>query len=340
MTQSRAEQVNEEATQYYHCVTRCVRRAFLCGEDAYSGKNFDHRREWILERLGLLSTVFAIDILAFAVMVNHLHLALRLASERAQAWSDDEVVRRYGVLFPVAKAQLGGLVGAERAARVEVWRSRLSSLSWMMRSLNEWVARKANKEDGCRGRFWEGRFKSQPVLDEAGLLACMAYVDLNPVRSGECDRLEDARWTSIGRRLQVASDDRSVVPEGLAPFADQLAGPVGASETVDSAGDPAAVETAAGAPAPIPMTLAEYIELLEWTGRCHRATGPSGVLRGAPPAILGTLGVDASGWLKAMTPHGLASRGALGRVEALCAHAERAGRRRVTGRSAAAALFH
>ena len=334
MTRPRSEQVNEETTRHYHCTARCVRRAFLCGQDRYTGKSFDHRRKWIVERLKLLGSVFAIDVLAYAVMANHLHLVLALRSELAALWSDDEVVERFGRLFPMAKANYERLDPKSKSATVTLWRERLSSLSWMMRSLNEWVARKANKEDGCTGRFWEGRFKSQPLLDEGGLLTCMAYVDLNQVRAGECSQLVDAEWTSIGARLaaaaaQVQAEQASTpVPEGLVPFADQVA--ADASTLGVEANQPAST---------IPMSFVDYVELLEWTGRCRRARGPSGTLKGPAPAILAHLRIRPDGWLRAMTRHGLQTRGALGRVEALCAHAHAQGRQRVAGRSFASALF-
>ena len=334
MTRPRSEQINETTTRYYHCTVRCVRRAFLCGQDRYTGKSFDHRREWIVTRLKLLGSVFAIDVLAYAVMANHLHLVLALRSERAASWSDDEVVERFGQLFPMAKANYERLGPKEKSAKVALWRERLSSISWMMRSLNEWVARKANKEDECKGRFWEGRFKSQPLLDEGGLLTCMAYVDLNPVRAGECSRLVDAEWTSIGERLAAAAahlqgEPNSVpVPDGLVPFADQVF--ANASTPSDEQSD---------RPQTIPMNFADYVELLEWTGRCRRKRGPAGTLEGAPPAILARLRIRPDAWLGAMTQHGLHTRGALGRVEALCAHAAAQGRQRVAGKSLANALF-
>ena len=130
MTQRRSDQVNEDTTPYYHCVTRCVRRAFLCGEDRYSGRNFDHRRQWVVDRLIVLGSIFAIDILAYAVMANHLHLAVALRSERAIAWSAAEVVARFGKLFPRAKVAYERMDEQQQAAKVEQWRERLSDLSY------------------------------------------------------------------------------------------------------------------------------------------------------------------------------------------------------------------
>ena len=193
------------------CISRCVRRAFLCGMDKYSGNNFDHRKQWILDRVKHLSAAFAIDVCAYAIMSNHFHLVLHIDDERSQKWTVEEVIARWTQVYKgpdlvcryitgeeLSKGELDGLYKL-----VEVWRARLSDLSWFMRCLNELIARLANAEENCTGRFWEGRFRSQALLDEAAVVSCMAYVDLNPVRAGLCETLEDSEFTSIQHRLQL-----------------------------------------------------------------------------------------------------------------------------------------
>ena len=95
MTKPRDEQVSLQETPFYHCYVRCVRRAYLCGEDHSTGINYDHRKQWIVSRLRFLSYVYAIDICAYAVMSNHYHVVLHVDQRRAESWSDDEVVERW-----------------------------------------------------------------------------------------------------------------------------------------------------------------------------------------------------------------------------------------------------
>ena len=191
MPKPRTTLVSLDATPYYHCVSRCVRRAFLCGEDTFTGKSFEHRRKWIEDRLLEITDAFAIDVAAYAIMSNHYHVVLHINRDKALAWSVPEVIDHWHRLFNGSALSQRFVEGkalgqAERDAlseQVNVWRERLMSLSWFMRCVNEPIAREANHEDDATGRFWEGRFKSQALLDEKALAACMAYVDLNPIRA-------------------------------------------------------------------------------------------------------------------------------------------------------------
>jgi REP element-mobilizing transposase RayT len=173
--------------------------------DNYSGQSYEHRRGWVEDRLLLLSSIFAIDTCAYAVMSNHTHVVMHVDKDLALSWSVDEVLNRYhrlhnGTLLTQKHLRVELLSPGELisfADTVEVYRSRLYDISWFMRDLNEYIAREANKEDKCTGRFWEGRFKSQALLDESAVLACMAYVDLNPIRARIEKTPETSAHTSI-----------------------------------------------------------------------------------------------------------------------------------------------
>jgi len=270
MTQPRKRLVSYADTVYYHCIARCVRRAFLCGKDPLTGYDFEHRRQWIVDRLHHLSSVFAIDICAYAVMNNHYHVVLRINLERAASWTDEEVADQWCRLFKgpaVVQRWMKGysLEAIERdqvQQNVELWRHRLMDLSWFMRCLNESIARMANQEDCCTGRFWEGRFKSQALLDERAVLACMAYVDLNPIRAAIAQTPEQSDYTSIKERLDQPEDHH------LRPFSDT---------SDDTEG--------------IPFTFQDYLEMVDWAGRVVRA-GKRGTMPGDLPPILTRLGMD------------------------------------------------
>src|SRR5262245_24306966 len=126
-----------EDTPYYHVVARCVRRAWLCGYDAYAGKDYSHRKTWILRRLRQLADIFAIDLCAYAIMSNHYHLVLRVDRQRIARCSQAEVVTRWTQLFAVpplirrwreGRASVAERVIAEEL--VELWRLRLIDISW------------------------------------------------------------------------------------------------------------------------------------------------------------------------------------------------------------------
>lgn len=310
MTKPRASLVSVSDTPYYHCISRCVRRAFLCGEDRYTGQSFEHRRDWFVERLATLSQVFTIEVCAYAVMSNHCHLVVHIDAVSPTELSVDEVIERWCLLYGgpevIQRYRAGeSLTEAERemvSTVTEVWRSRLSDLSWFMRCLNEHIARRANKEDNCTGHFWEGRFKSQALLDEQALITAMAYVDLNPIRAGMAKDLVGSEKTSVkARLLQVTQQDaETTVP--LMPF-DGLA-------TVTSQG--------------LPFNLQDYLDLVDWTGRCVR-DDKRGSINAACPRILTQLGIAEDEWLPTVTQMQSRFESVMGSPDKMQAHASARG---------------
>lgn len=205
MALARKYQILSGQPGFYHCFGRCVRRAFLCGQDRLSGRDFSHRRRWMVERLALLSSAFAIDVYAYAIMNNHWHVVLFVDPERTQTWSDEDVIARWKSLYrwrhPDAETRLPTpeQLGAQQLAR---WRERLGDVSWFMKSIHEPLARLSNLEDDCTGHFWDGRFRSTALLDDPAVIAATAYVDLNPIKAGLASSLLGSDHTSIQRRLR------------------------------------------------------------------------------------------------------------------------------------------
>jgi putative transposase len=284
MPDARSDTYDPTQVGTYHCVSRCVRRAFLCGFDNVTGKSFEHRRDWIRQRLAQLGNIFAIEIIAYAVMSNHLHSLLTTRPDLAQQWSDEEVAKRWRLLFPRRK-QNNGLAetpSTEELAAivsnpelVNIYRSRLSNLSWFNRCLNENIARSANREDECKGRFWEGRFKSQRADDLSGIVACATYIDLNPIRAGICQTPEQSDYTSIQDRIRVESKkNKNSIP-------------LPAPSSVPLLSIEQATEGS--------LTASEYISLVDVTGRQLRS-GKASIPEELQP-ILKRLRINPEKWI-------------------------------------------
>ena len=268
--------IDRENGGFHHIVSRCVRRAWLCGLDPLTGRDFSHRKRWIEERLLTLAGAFAVRVYSYAVMSNHCHIALEYRPQDALGYSDEEVARRWLVAYPPRRAgQLELRVQAllEDPERIAKLRGRLGDLSWYMKCLNEAIARRANREDDCTGRFWEGRFNSsRPMESLAALYACMTYVDLNPLRAGATGRVAEAgEHTSLRRRIEEARREERKLGEAMAPM-----GINGESRRIFTGGDTR-----------LSLTLRDYLAHVEWTaGRGARPTGECAEPRlGAPPSL-------------------------------------------------------
>ena len=314
MTTARKQLISLIDTPYYHCISRCVRRAFLCGEDHHTGKSFEHRRGWVEDKLLALSQVFAIDVCAYAIMSNHTHMVLFIDEETAKSWSIEDVLQRWHQLFKgtlltqqyCRGEQIPEYLQQTLNETVECYRHRLMDISWFMRLLNESIARKANQEDHCTGRFWEGRFKSQALLDEAALAACMAYVDLNPVRAGIAETPESSAHTSVKTRVTLTLKGKQ--PTHLLPF-------VG-NHRKDM-------------PKGLPFELTDYLELIELTGRCIR-TDKAGHIAQNQPVLLQRLRISPENWLTLSKGFRKLFHGAVGHSDALTDYCEHKGLKRRT----------
>ena len=230
-------------------------------------------------------------------MSNHYHLVLKVCPEQLEKLSEEEIMDRWCALFKgpllIQRYRDGeDLKAFERKTVsdiVNVWRSRLSSISWFMRCLNQPIAHQANREDKCTGKFWESRFTSQSLKSEEALLSCMAYVDLNPIRAGMADTPETSSYTSVRERLkpefdlQQAIDDQTecgdlldfTMPlKPLLPFENRLVN-----------------EPQTG----ILFNFEEYLALVDWTGRIIRID-KRGHIDNALPPILNRLQITADQW--------------------------------------------
>ena len=221
MTRPRKQLISIDDTPYYHITSRCVRRSFLCGVDQHTGENYEHRRQWIVDRIRILSSVFAIDICSYAVMSNNYHVTVKITPKQVEKLSDYEIMLRWLTIFKgtllVQRYRSGEqLSEPERNAvsdTIPVYRTRLGDISWFMYCLNHPIAVQANKEDNCKGHFFEARFDSKSLDSFESLITCMAYVDLNPIRAGMATTPENSDYTSIQERIKPTFDLGKVIEE-------------------------------------------------------------------------------------------------------------------------------
>ena len=313
---ARALLIDDAQAGCFHVISRCVRRAFLCGDEA------EHRREWVRELIKLAAGSFSMDVLAYAVMANHLHLVVRTDPTRVILWTPAEIAERWAAahprLGPDGEAIPWPVEEIIKKSRDAEWiaktRDRLRSLSWFMKCVKERLARRANRADHCTGHFWEGRFRSVPLLDQTAVLAAMAYVDLNPVRAAITETPEDSDYTSVQDRCRARQSHRAAV---LVP---SLAG----TATHDEAGLWFAGIDRATIDGPAIISVDEYLELVDATGRIVRS-GKRGSIPAHLVPILERLDLDLNAWMKLMASGGHFAHGSFGKLASRAAEAIRRG---------------
>ncbi len=265
--------VRKDRKAVYHCWNRCVRSAFLCGRDPLTGHDFSYRRNWLRTREQQLAALFAIELCFHAEMSNHLHLVLRTRPDIARRWSREEVARRWLTITRLAKA-MGDDVPTPDPRKVHMLtrdkkkiaklRRRLCNISWLMGVLCENVARRANKEEECSGKFWESRFQCRRCDSEAAVLICGMYVDLNQIRAGEARTPETSRYTSAYDRIQSRRQRSPQRKED--GWLCELTLREGPHEDLEGkyrsrSGRRASDEGL------LPIELDKYLQLLDWSGR-------------------------------------------------------------------------
>jgi hypothetical protein len=193
-----------------------------------------------------------------------------------------------------------------------------------MRSLNEYIARKANKDDHCKGRFWEGRFKSQALLDERAVLACMAYVDLNPIRAKMATTLQTSEYTSVFERAYgkaSSKDNPAILSFNVKP----LLGFIGSEHNNQPSG--------------IAFSLLDYFILLDETGRIIREDKRGAINENEFP-LLQQLGLSGDNWLHLAQHFGKEFHQAVGTLAELSQYAQHMGKRWVATQRQQSLIFH
>jgi hypothetical protein len=340
---ARAEVFAPDEVAVVHVMNRVVRRCYLLGDDPVSGKNYDHRKVMIENQLQRLAGAFGIDLLGFAIMSNHFHLILRSRPDVVSTWDDTEVARRWLLICPLRKNSAGDPEEPNEfelnsirndPRKLIILRLRLSDLGWWMRVWCQYIAVRANREDHELGKFWQSRFRAVRLLDEAALLACAAYVDLNPIRAAMAETLEKCDYTSVHRRIPsfLSTNDNSTsatiqpkkeysvnpagakipaaigneaAPEGVSPIAvqsrvtaDRFLSPIALIPADDQQLGPQASSNRfrCSDKGFLPLSQRDYLELLDWTAR-QVAPGK----RGTTPPLTSPLFQRLSGKLPTAT---------------------------------------
>ena len=345
----RSQVFDRDAIGVYHCFNRIVRRSYLCGVDPHTGRDYSHRRDWLYQRLQRLAQYFAIDVLAYAILSNHYHLVLRNRPDLVAAMDDVAVVKAWLMICPKSRQPDSGPpvpptqaeIQAElkRPGHVAELRQRLSNPSWQIRQLSQYMGIRCNDEDQITGHFWEARFGMTRLLDEAAVLACLAYVDLNPLHAHLTDCLEGYPHVSIGERLRTLDDQAIDTAGWLAPIAlseETSRRPVKVVNRLSREQLAAELQSQQdrllGC---LPMDLQQYAALLRWLATRDRkqpaGDGEDEPRRAACPELLRQFRLDPREFADLVRGFGRRFCTAAGCPASLQREAERRGKRRLRG---------
>lgn len=325
MTTARKNFMHASIVGTYHLFVRCVRRSFLQGFDDYSGKDYSHRKFWVPKQMMHLLKAYAIEIVAYAGMDNHYHLIARNRPDLLKDLSPFEIAARWLIIHPTkemriekrktpSKEELEATLLKNDAEKL---RSRLSDISWFMWDLNQYIAVKANREDKCKGAFFESRFSSQILANDAAILTCMIYCDLNPIRAKIADSIETSIHTSgyvryqaevaknnllkaeelkenkPNKKLNKRQEKEIKIQKGIAKKVDWLS-PLEKFDLnlKDNSRKPI-----------LNITTNKYLDLLDFTGREYHKDKP-GIIPGTIAPILAVMGLSQKQWFERLKNYG------------------------------------
>ena len=301
---ARAEVFDPSEVAVLHLCARVVRRCFLFGVDPVTGKNHDHRKVWIEDQLKMLASALGIDLLGMAILSNHFHLILRSRPDVVETWDDSEVARRWLMLCPKRKKkdrspeepnefELNSIRNDPN--KLATIRKRLSDVSWWMRLLCQNIGTRANQEDKEVGKFFQGRYRAVRILDEESLLACAAYVDLNPIRAAMAETLETSEFTSVQRRIQTLEQAATSMPDNRTKV-DSFLSPLTIDEKNDSIGTCAnQTRQRCSDKGFLSMSTMDYLDLLDASARMVRSD-KAGYTPSEVPPIFASLKLDPDYW--------------------------------------------
>ena len=312
----------------YHLYNRCVRGLFMLGETEQEGEVVKFRRGWVTELMQQMVAIVLIDIAFFATMDNHVHVIGRNRPGVGGHLTDREVARRWLILMrmrrngtwlvkPPTEEQINRELskkpqhgtrkpgaGAKRKRhhnRASELRERLADVSWFMGAFQECISRKINRDDENYGTCWSGPFKLDELADDAAILTCGVYIDLNWIAAQMAETPEESTDTSIGHRIAMLRQDGEAEDSAgeLVVEIDGWLCPLELHEDRD-VNDERHFTSQTGKRASdmgiLPMTLMHYIKLLDWLGRLMRTGKRGRIPKGLPP-ILERLGFDTDGFV-------------------------------------------
>ncbi len=346
MVLRRKDVFNRQQVGIYHVTTRCVRQAFLLGDDFQTGKSNHQRKRWIEEWFQSLTDVMLIEICAYAVMDNHTHSILRNRPDLLENMDDVEIAKRLVRLYPGFQClqALPEEADPERVRELlsdpeELHRRKylLTDISIFMARWEEAVARRANKVDDKKGRFWEGRFHCQKLLDSASVLAATIYVELNPLRANIVELPEYSQYTSLVRRLKLVRLASGCSLENLMD-SDKLEKQRALSESVESQDNTKWVSNVLACESFLPFDRNKYLNVLDYVSRCKRPDKSSSPA--TAEKLLVRLGVDPERWRKTASNFEESYRLFAGSPELLSQTAVEKKKRCLHGMSTARYVYH